>query len=347
MENKENKEDKNKNINKKNDNFKLKFMIDLLNDSYSFYSFNNNSFVVFKSLDSIIYIIYSNKNNSLISYNLGNRQKISEIKNAHNISISNIRFYLDKINKKDLIISASADDNNIKLWNIKNFECLYNFKNINKTGFLYSACFLNDNMYNYIITCNCTWKGISEPIKIFDFKGNKIKEINNSKDKTFFIDIFYDKQKKINYIITANKGHIKSYNYNTNNIYRIYCDNDQKEHDYAIINDFNEKKELIESSEDGNIRIWNFYSGNLLKKIKVSNDDLYGICLWNNKYLLVGCEEKTIKVLDLEKKIINNYIKGHNKYIISIRKMNLKKYGECLITQEAGNGSIKLWICEN
>ena len=81
-------------------------------------------------------------------------QKITEIKNAHNNVTTNFRHYLDVINKRDLILSISAYENNIKLWNINNFECLLNLQNINKGGCLYSACFLNDNNQNYIITSN-------------------------------------------------------------------------------------------------------------------------------------------------------------------------------------------------
>jgi WD40 repeat protein len=111
-------------------------MNNIVRDSYTFNSFNN-SLSEFQSVDDIIYIIYSNKNRSIISFNLIKNKKIAEIKNAHEKDISNIRHCLDIINKRDLIISVSAEDNNIKLWNVQNFECLYNFKNINKNGFLY------------------------------------------------------------------------------------------------------------------------------------------------------------------------------------------------------------------
>ena len=32
-------------------------------------------------------------------------------------------------------MSVSAIDNNLKLWNIKNWECILNLENINKKGF--------------------------------------------------------------------------------------------------------------------------------------------------------------------------------------------------------------------
>ena len=88
--------------------------------------------LVFLNLLMIIYLIYSNHYKSIISYNLTNNTKINEIKNAHNDFINNFRHYLDNINNRDLIISLSANDNNIKLWNIKSWECLIDIKNLYK-----------------------------------------------------------------------------------------------------------------------------------------------------------------------------------------------------------------------
>jgi len=271
---------------------------------------------------------------------------MAEIKNAHDKDISNIRHCLDKINKRDLIISVSAEDNNIKLWSVINFECLYNFKNINKNGFLYSACFIEDNSQNFIITSNCTWKGHTEPLKVYDLNGNKIKEIKNNKDKVSFIDTYYDNKLSKSYIIAGNEGHVKSYNYNSSNIYKIYCDNDKSAHDCVIINNFENITKLIESSDDGNIRIWNFHTGKLLDKIKVCNDDLYTIYLWSKKYLFVSCGEKVINIIDLEKTIIVNKLKEHKNWVITMKKIYHPLYGECLISQDCGKGEIKLWTNE-
>ena len=317
---------------------------DLTKDSYVFNNLDN-SFCSFKSINNIYYLIYVNMYNSLISYDLIDNKKIIEIKNAHSKYITNLRHYLDKLNKRDLIMSISNNDNNIILWNVNNWECLLNFKNIIKNRDLYSACFFNVNNVNYIITSNYNWAGNSEPINLFDFNGNKIKEIKDSCDRTVFVDTYYDKTLCKNFIITGNKGFIKSYDYDENKIYHKYCDNDNKHHDSVVINNKEDIIKLIDSCKDGIIRIWNFHSGLLINKIKVRKDyNLYGLCLWNNEYLFVGCEDKTIKLIELKSgKNIRNLI-GHNNRVITIKKIILPKYGECLISQGYNNDQIKLWI---
>ena len=346
-------EDKNENIFKceyKTNPTNIEYYSDLTKDSYCQYSFLDNIFNIFKSINNILYLIYTNEMKSIFFYDLINNQKINEIKKAHKMTIFNIRHYLDTINKRDLIISISFG-NNIKLWNINNLECLFYFNHIYDCGTIYSACFINDNNKNYIITSNSDFPSNFGMIKIYDFEGNKVKEINESNDSTFFIDIFYDKKIRKNFIITGNYDYVKSYDYSDNKVYHKYCDSIDHEKDKSVhisitINDFKNVIKLIESSYDGNIRIWNFHSGDLIKKIYISEYQLNGICLWNNKYLFVGCHDKNMKLINLDNEEIKD-ISGHKHYVLAIKKVIHPKLGECLISQGSLNDQIKLWAVKN
>ena len=106
-------------------------------------------------------------------------------------------------------MSISKQDNNIRIWDIKSWECILNLTHINNNGYLLSACFLYENNQNYIITSNCNFENTSEPIKIYDFNGNKIKEINDSNEETYFVDTYYDDILSIKYIITGNNTYVK------------------------------------------------------------------------------------------------------------------------------------------
>ena len=106
---------------------KIKLLKNLTKDSFCSY-FGINSFTVFKSINDILYLIYSNRQKSIIFYDLINNTKILEIKNAHNDNVNNFIYYNDIINKRDLILTVSK--NNIKIWNVNNVECLLDIKNI-------------------------------------------------------------------------------------------------------------------------------------------------------------------------------------------------------------------------
>ena len=203
---------------------KLKFLKNIVNDSFSKF-IKMNTFSIFNSIYDILYLVYSTENISLILYNMIDNKKIGEIKNSHNKYITNIRHYLDNYNKRDLIISISLEDNNLKLWNINNYDCLLNIENVNNNGRLFSACFLNDNDKIYIITSNVD----EEPIKIFDLNGKIVKKINNY--CVHFIDTYYDINNSKIYILTCNKDCIKSYDYINNKEYHIYSELNKKELD--------------------------------------------------------------------------------------------------------------------
>ena len=328
----------------------IKLLKNLVNDSYS-NLWRNDVFIAFKSIKNIFMLIYANEKKSIISFDIIKDKKLNEAWNAHQEYITNFRYYLDH-NKRDLLLSISSEDNNLKLWNINiddRFECLLDIKNINKEGHLDSACFLKDNNQTFILTSNHNnnIEKIPESIKVYDFNGNKIKEINNSNEDTRFIDTYYYNILSKNYIITCTNNYSKSYDYKENKVYHKYSkDNNLETINSIVIDDKKEKLELIESTNDGNLKIWDFHSGELLKKINASNDPLREICLWDNKYLFVGCDDKTIKLIEYNKGIKIKELNGHNDKVVSIKQINIPQFGKCLLSQAAYLDSIKLWVCK-
>ena len=328
----------------------IQFLKDLtscdINDSLKELHFQN-TFYAFKSINDILYLIYSNKNLSIIFHNLIDNKKIGEVKNAHLYDISHFRHRYDKINHRDLLLSISFLDNNIKLWNVNNLECLINIQKVNTYGFLLSGCLLEENDQIYIITSNVVfWGTCVESIKVYDLTGNNIKEINDSNNDTFSIDVYYDKKLLKNYIITSNNEYTKSYDYNNNESYHKYYDYKSLEHRSIIINDYDKDLiKLIESSSDGNIRIWDFLKGLLLKKIKIINEELYGICLWSNDFIFVGCKDKNIRLVDVREGKIIKLITSNNSIneYLTITKIVHPNYGECLLSQGHLYDSIKIW----
>ena len=68
-----------------------------------------------------------------------------------------------------------------------------------------------------------------------------------------------------------------------------------KDNNYLSINKRENIEEWIEQCNNGNIRIWNFHTGLLLKEINLHSICNYEECrvyLWDNKFLFVGCQTK-------------------------------------------------------
>ena len=338
----------NNNLKSKNDPKKLELSGNITENAYA-YTDLVKSFTVFKSIEEILYLIYATKNKSIICYDLENKRVINEISDKHNEYITNLVHYLDNINKRDLVMSISLPDNNINIWEAKNWNHILNIFDAYKSGLIYSGCFLCENENNFIVLSNFNNNKFDElqPIKIFDFNGQKVMEINNSNENTFFIDVYYDKYLNKNYIITGNDDSVISYDVDFGEIYHRYKDNGIRIHPEVIIKKNEEIIKLIESSDDGSVRIWNFHSGLLLNTICLRGNTFKGMCLWNDNYLFVGCEEKTIKLIELNNGIIVKDYKGHNNEVVTIKKISHSQYGECLLSQGWEEDQIKIWILNN
>ena len=138
---------------------------------------------------------------------------------------------------------------------------------------------------------------------------------------------------------------MKSYDYTKNKIYHKYSEDDNKRHCSIIIKNVNAEIRMIESSFDGHLRIWDFHSSILIKKIKITDNNwLLGICLWNDDYLFVGCGDKTIKLVDLKNEAVINNISGNKNKILTLKTLFHPKYGKCLVSQGYEKEQIKLYV---
>ena len=307
-------------------------------DSYCNY-YLDNTISIFKSINNILYLIYSDEVKSIISYDLAKDQIINEVKNAHKEDISNFSYFLDNINKIEIIVSLSSDDNCIKLWNIKNWECLLELKGINIYCSLFSACLICENNENYIITTNLN--SFCGALKVYDFDGNIVKEIKNSKGSKRIIINYYDNNSNKNYIISGFKGYLKSFDFKENKLYHKYkikCDNGWI--NSLIVNDKGKIIKIIESNENNLLKVWDFHSGELIDVLYLYGGSI-GLCLWDNKYLLVGCRD-TIQLIDMIKgKRIKCFYESNGE-ILCIKKFVHPIYGECFIAKSS-DGRIRLY----
>ena len=322
---------------------KMKFLFDLTSDSI-INQYLDNTFIIFESKKTnIVYLIYSGDNKSINTYNINSFSNINTIKNAHDKEIINFRHHYYKEEKKDLVMSISFD-NNIKIWDIINFYCIFNLKNINNNGGILSASFLIDNNNTFILTSNYNRLNSNEPLKIYKFNGTKIKNIKDSDETTYFVDTYKDKNQSKLYIIAGHNNYIKSYDYLNNQLYHKYYEYDNTMHWNALIYSHNGIVSLIDagSEDNGIIRIWNFHSGLLLKKINIEKCAM-GMSLWNEDYLFVGCIDSSIKIIDLKSGLLVNSYKEHKSWICTIKIIKHNKFDYCLISQSMKKDSIKLW----
>ena len=313
-----------------------------------------NSFIVFNSLNNNSYIIYSNwneengnKNYSIISYNLSEDKTEKIYNNAHSTYISYFQYIHDKNKKKETIMSLSYYDRNVKLWEFNKWECFLNITIYHK-GFIYSACIFEKNKSNFLVVSNfildedkIKYNIKTGPIKVYNYKNKnyKINRIENSQYDTLLIET-YSKDDNI-FIITSGKGRIRAYDYSQNVLFNEYKDNNNNFIFCFILFKEKEKTKIIGSCEYS-IKIWDFQTSDLINEIKSNGIKMRGISLFNDKYLLVGCLDNSIKLIELDKNIIIHSFNEHTKKVCSIKTINLPKIGKCFLSH-GYDDQILLW----
>ena len=234
-----------------------------------------------------------------------------------------------------------SDASNLKVWDINNWECLCTIYE-EKITF---SCFLNDmnKNENYIIVN-------TNPIRLYDMAGKKVKNLKSEKLVTNVIWVYYDKKFNKNYIITGNNNDIAiSYDYDENKLYHKYQENKCKFYwstvSDILVSDNKDKVNLIVLNFFEGIKIYDFHSGIFEATIELDLGGKFTMCLWNNEYLFVGFKE-TIKLIDIKAlKSIKN-LNGHKSSISTIKKFIHPIYGECLVSQGNESDDIKLWIIQ-
>ena len=335
----------NKNLRPDKLNYNLSFnCYDIISDSYCPIIIDN-SFAVFESKNNKQYLIYATKDKCIITYNLSYKGIERKIPSNHNEYITNLLYCFNYKMNKEIIMSVSYKDTNLKIWNFEDWQCLIDIKNIYSKGFLYAACFLNKQNYNYFITTNWVEDKFADSIKVYDYDKNIVKRINDSSYNSFMIKTLYFKEDV--YIITSNDDNIKSYNYHKNILYRKYKDSNTfcKILSFLIFQSYKRTK-VYASCHDKAIRIWDFNSSKLVYKINNNNNVLKGIRLAKEKNLLIGIDENIIQLISLYNGEIVKCLNKHKDKICSIKKKFLINYGSCIFSQGFDNHII-LWNLKN
>ena len=301
-------------------------------------------FCAFKSLKGDSLSAWVTKDNTIELYDLEKDALIKSVKDAHVKDIHSCRHFVDIKNNKDLLITCSYDKS-IKVWDIENLEKpLIDIQNAHSNGFIFTSCILSHEKIpeNYIIS-----GADDENIKIFDFNGKFLDKSVKVSDYVNLLDVYYYKREKKFCIINANSHDIKIYSFDDLKIYKTYIEKNSSSHAHVIVyeNEKEDKVLLIDSDMKGFIHIWDFDTEECLKTIFLQTI-INGICFWNEQYIACTGRDKKIKIVDIKEAKIVRLITGHEKETISVQKVNIPKYGDCLVSH-GKDGFLKVWSFNN
>ena len=354
-------------IKKDNDNIKTPF--DNLKNSEIVNKTNNEDYTIDNTFilvnlpnNNNYYIIYTSNENrgeySILCQNINSNEKIKI--GEHDEKIAGFRSIYDEKNKRILLMSLSGKDNNVKLWETKDFKSwnqLLDLKNVNEKTEILSGCFINYKNNIYLLTSGKNQGNDKEPIKVYDLEGNEIEDKKIPiKSNVNFIDTFYHKKRDKYYILLGCGKTCKYYNYEDHQDYQSFYDFAQG-YVKSVVIDENRDIIIALGFENRTIMGWEFKSKGALKfKIYLLYKDIDSIgsslCLWNNQYLLVGLGNN-IGIIDLsplDKNVDKKEENGESEVkvvkiiscdndIKTIKKIENKNY----IVSQTSDETILLW----
>lgn len=338
--------------------FELRF--DEMNDNLNLttdFSTNLTSFHLHKSLEgsymvsteslAIYKIIRKNKEIHELAYAKQNKhdlilydllsEETSIIKGIHVKGIYKIKHYFYKELNINLLLTLSFD-NSVKIWNINQLPIIniFDLQNCHQTtlGDPFAVIF-NESKY-YLIGGT-----INEKMNVWDSGKTLVSSISQSKlTDCCFLETFYINDEPN--VILSGYPFVEALDYkkNTMKTYRdYYCE--ASYHLCVNLHKFNEVLYLLEGDSTGFIRIFNYFSTDLCQVINTAGNMIYSLCVYNQRFILSGGEDKLIRIIDLiNSQTIMTY-NDHNQLICNIFKV-IENNEEILISSSY-DGIINIW----
>ena len=173
------------------------------------------------------------------------------------------------------------------------------------------------------------------------------KEIGNNEENRRYIDICELNEK--NYIISGGNKGVTVFNYPELTEYFCFVENnDSNYHNYAKVIKINEIYNLIDVGSFNSIKIWDFMNKTLIANISSNiSTNLDGFTTINNKYLIIGGRDGSIKEFDLENRLlITNFEQHHQKSFVLGVKPIKDKNGKTFLISYGSDKNIFLWDLE-
>ena len=269
-------------------NFKLykNISLDIFNEN-----FYNNRACIFNSFkDDNIYIVYGVSSLDLECYDLIKDIKYIIIKKIHTKSFESCRYFLDKTNSRELIITSSFDSH-VKVLNFmkENSDIIIDLFFPSNFGLIINtAVFINNKI---IVPFSNKENGIIE------LYGMNSELIGSIEDAGFILGLstYYWKKIKKYFIIVANLEGVIAYNESDLTLYKKFIPSSEN----YIIDGF---CETIIIERNSNIILispcfyknflffWDFKNGCLINKMELDSG-ISDICLWDKDHIFASYNE--------------------------------------------------------
>ena len=328
-------------------NFKYKLTITKTNDPCSY----THLFEVYVShKDNKTYIASKNYNHNIDIFDLLDNKKITSLK-GHEGTIDNIRYFINKKNYNEYLISADSFNAQVIVWDITdNYNIKHKINTEYNHGIIFSSLliFHFNNEIDFIITSTSNENIYYEKYactKIYSLNdGEFIRNIKDSnKFPVYYLLSWYNKKKNKSYLIQFCADNVIINDLLNDEIY-AEINVEDNEHRYGIILEKDNTEYLIYSSNWGSFVKYDLYKKSIVKVVNIKRQYTTNFIRWNNNfYIFSDSNDYAFFVFDSRTfKIISEYKSDSETSPCCVNKVYHPKYGECLLVLRE-NGFLELW----
>ena len=166
----------------------------------------------------------------------------------------------------------------------------------------------------------------------------------NSKDNCNYLETF--DMSDIPFIIAANLGNVKIFDFEQKKLIKTFSDNNNSiNYLSSVIQTYADKACLIATSSDGFLRIWDYHNPSVIiyKIQSYLNNWLIGLELIDNRFLLAGCADGSIKEFDLLKNYVAYTFPRGDKHDPLFTLKFIQINGQNYLFSHSHKGLIELW----
>ena len=253
-------------------------------------NYYNNRACIFSQMDKV-YIVYGI--NRIISYDMECYDYDIDnayilFKQLHKQPFDSCRYFYDKSNNRDLIITSSLDSH-VKIIHFKKRDSIIisdlNFESTSNV--IINSSFLIDDK----IMIPFAFHEFRGNILFYDLKGEFISDLKDDPGFILALNGYYYENTKTNYAIVSNKEGIYVYIINNYSLYNKFIPSylyKSTSFSEGHIIEKNEKIILLGPSfSTGHIFLWNLINKDLISIIRLTLG-IMDMCIWDNNYIFAS-----------------------------------------------------------
>lgn len=287
------------------------------------------------------FIIYSiNYDPTLNIYNY-KEKKVTQTFNDHEDTITGLKYCKNKFSNDDFIVSCGRDklvfiyaynNTTFKFANLLKIETDFKSDNLISGVIIFEK---DSNCFNIAVTT-----GSNEEDRVFNSEGKLVRKLNDTiEDSNSYLDIYTDSKLNQEVLLKANNNYLSVVDHTIGKQLKKFSDGSYLNYIMVLaVEPTKDKPLLISSSDDGCVRVWDYTSLNMIKKVKANWEVTWisYMLLWSDDSILIGSEQGSLCCFNYVKMSADiNLVKlglGENS-ITNLSKLSTAESGECLVVR--------------